>query len=465
MNWANSISGKGTLPRRGTELCKAAACTVIVGLGAAYSIAVQAQALSLQEAYMAASSHDANILASRAATHAHRERLVQARSQLRPSVGVNLGRTWNDLTSTNRTVVGDVSSDSQYFSASQVLSVRQPIYRKHLSASVDQAIAQVVDAESQLERDEQQLLIRVTEVYFESLLAQEQLRMVTSQLGAYRLQLEAARRLFEGGVGTRTDVDEARARVDLASAQELEARQNRDYSVRQLELMTGRAVANLADVEPGRFRADPLGRSLTEWIDRAMQASAEIAALRAQRDAAELEISKARAGHTPTIDAVAQWSRSVSDNVTSVNSKYINRSVGIQISVPIYSGGYVDSTVRQAYALLERAEQALEAGRRDLSARVHREYRRVTEGGLRVAAHEQALASAEVALESSRRSFQGGRRSNLDVLNAEQQRSIAVRDLAQARITYLVSAVRLRALAGDARQDNLNAVGAMLAAR
>lgn len=420
--------------------------------------------LDLRAAYAAALDHDAIIKASRAATLAAGERLEQAASQLRPNASLSLGRNWNDLTSTNRTVLGEVSNDTRYFSGNQALSVRQPLYRKYLNISVDQARAQVVDAQAQLERDEQALLVRVAEGYFECLSAGEQLSMAQSQLTAYRQQLQAARQLFAAGAGTRTDVDEALARVDMAFAQELEARQARDYAVRQLEILTGVRIGAVAAIDATRFTADaaPLG-ALESWVERAWARSPEIAALTAQREAAELEVTKAQSGHLPTVDAVAQWSRSVSDNVTSVNSKFVNRSIGVQVSVPLYSGGYVASTIRQAAAALERAEQALEAGRRDLHGRVHREHRRVTESAQRIRALEQALASAEIALESSRRSFQAGRRSNLDVLNAEQQRAAAGRDLAVARIAYLAAGVRLRALAGDDRLENVAATAALLA--
>ena len=191
--------------------------------------------------------------------------------------------------------------------------------------------------------------------------------------------------------------------------------------------------------------------SVDAWTERAEHSSPELQSLRAQLEVARQEIEKARSGHLPTLDAVAQWARTNSDNVTSVNSRYDNKIIGLQLSVPLYAGGYINSTVRQALATQERAQEMLEATRRDLGVRVHREFRGMTEGVLRIKALQQAVYSAEQAVLSNRKSFQAGSRTTLDVLNAEQQKTTAQRDLAQARYLYMVSRLRLQSLAGEER--------------
>ena len=160
---------------------------------------------------------------------------------------------------------------------------------------------------------------------------------------------------------------------------------------------------------------------------------------------------------------MAQWSRSNSDSVTSVNSRYDNKVVGLQLTVPLYGGGYVSSTVRQAVAIQERAREMLEAVRRDLGVRVHREFRAVTEGVLKIRALEQAVVSAEQAVLSNQKSFAAGSRTMLDVLNAEQQKTLSQRDLAQARYLYLVARMRLQALAGEDREATVNEASSWLA--
>lgn len=415
-------------------------------------------ALDLRQVYEAAVANDAQVRASRAGAQAVRERIPQARSQLLPNVALSAGRNYNDLTSTGPGQLGQpTTNQTSYFSGSQTLTVKQPLYRPYQMALLRQAKAQVEDADAALERDEQSLVVRVGEAYFDALLAEDQLRLITAQKNTYLIQLDAARKVFAAGSGTRTDVDEAQARLDLTIAQELEAKQNQEYTRHRIEVLTGQAVSVLSPLDVSRFDTrPPVPSTVDAWIARAEDSSPELQSLRAQMEAARQEIEKAKAGHMPTLDVVAQWSRTNSDNVTSVNTRYDNKVIGLQLSVPIFAGGYVNSTVRQAVASEQRAMEMLEATRRDLGVRVHREFRGVTEGVLRIAALEQAVRSAEQAVESNRRSFQAGIRTTLDVLNSEQQKTLALRDLAQARYLYLVSQMRLQTLAGDDREVSVS---------
>ena len=284
-----------------------------------------------------------------------------------------------------------------------------------------------------------------------------------AQKTAYTTQLDAARKRLTAGAGTRTDIDEAQAALDLNFALELEAQQNIAFTRRQLQTLIGQPVDSLALVDSRKMLlGNPSPNNVEEWIERAEGQSPEIQSLKAQAEAARLEVEKARAGHYPTLDAIAQWSRSESENVTSVNSSYTNRSLGLQLNVPLYSGGYVSSTVRQALAEQERATQALEAMRRDIDLRVHKEFRGVTEGVLKVKALEQAVRSTEQVAISNRRSFEAGSRTLVDTLNAEQQRATAQRDLTQARLVYLISRVRLHALTGGVKSEVINEINAWL---
>lgn len=423
-------------------------------MGLWMALSTVAFGMDFRQAYDAAVENDATIRASRAGAAANRERLPQAKAQLRPNISVSAGRNYNDLTSEGRDALGrPARSEINYYSGNQALTVRQPLYRPYLTAQLRQAEAQVDDANAVLERDEQALIVRVGEAYFEALLANDQLALVLAQKDAYSTQLDAAKKGFVAGSGTRTDIDEAQARFDMAVAQELEARQNVEFTHHRISTLTGQAAASLSRLDVARFvPAEPVPASMDAWIAQAEDHSPELQSLRAQLEVARQEVKKANAGHLPTLDAVAQWSRSVSDSVTSVNSRYDNKTIGLQLSVPLYAGGYVSSTVRQAVANLERAKEVYEATRRDLGVRVHREFRGMTEGVLRIKALEQAVLSAEQSVLSNRKSFQAGSRTTVDVLNAEQQKTLALRDLAQARYLYLVSRVRLQALAGEDRQ-------------
>jgi outer membrane protein, protease secretion system len=409
--------------------------------------------INLEQAYRTALEHDSVIRASEAAAAAKRERLPQAKSQLLPNISADFGRFKNRLFATqpNPFTGAPSSSTQKYFSDSKTLTIRQPLYRPYNYADYQQAKAQVEDANASLDKDIQNVAVRVAGAYLEALLAQDQLALALSQKQAYTTQLDAARKRFTAGAGVRTDIDDAQARVDMAIAQELEARQNLGYTRRQLQVMVDVPIAELAPVDPDKLRRlAPDPGSLQNWTDRAEQASPELRSLRAQLQAAKLEIDKAEAGHKPTLDAIAQWSISDSNSVNTVGTHYDQKAIGLQLHVPLYSGGYVNSQVRQAVDEQVRVSETLEATRRDLALRVEKEYRGITEGAERIRALEQAVRSAETTVVSSRRSFEGGARTLVDVLNAEQQRVAAQRDLANARYEYMASRIRLRALAGEA---------------
>ncbi|MEN9395766.1 MAG: hypothetical protein RLZ81_296 [Pseudomonadota bacterium] len=421
--------------------------------GALMSYCLVAWPLDLMQAYQAAQRNDATLRASRANAEAGRERLPQAESQLKPSVAINASHFTNELTASN-VATGVDSPLQRYESNSANITVRQPLIRTSLIAQVRQAAAQVDDVNAGLRRDEQNLAIRLVGAYLDALGTGDQLALVVAQRVFYTAQLDSARKTFAAGAGTRTDVDEVQARLDMVQAMELEARQNVGYAKRQLQVLVGESVETLAPLNVSKLElALPQPDSVDNWIERAEQNSPEMRMARAQLDAAVQGIDRAKAGHHPTLDGVVQWSRSDRDNTSQPNTRTTNASLGVQLTIPLFSGGYVDSSIRQALAERDRAQEALESLRLDLGVRVHKEFRGISEGILKIRALEQAVRSADQVVLSNQKSFVAGSRTVVDILNAEQQRTVALRDLAQARHLYLLSRVKLLALvdAADAQ--------------
>ncbi|PUE34177.1 TolC family outer membrane protein [Limnohabitans sp. Hippo4] len=439
---------------------------VVAGALAASAMAVCAQTsvMDFKQVYQAALEQDANIRASRAAADSGRERLPQARAGLLPQVSANAGRNFNDLNSTSPNILGALTTtNDKYFSDNRAVQLRQPLMNMQRWLQFEQAKSMVAESEASLDRDLQNLVVRVAGAYFEYLMADEQLELVLAQKKLYTSLVDAAKKGLAAGSGTRTDIDDAQARLDMASAQELEARQNQDQTRRQLEVLINQPVSSVAKLNVSALKlVGPEPANLDAWTLKAEQNSPEMKAMQARLDAARREVSKSQAGHLPTLDAVAQWSNSGSENITRINSRYENKSIGLQLNVPLFSGGYVNSTIRQAVAEQTRAEETLEALRRDLGVRVHKEFRGVTEGVLRVRALEQAVRSAEQMMQSTQMSLKAGSRTQLDVLNAQQQYTMALRDLAQARFVYLMSKVKLASLAGDDAVVSVDAVNASL---
>ena len=450
--------------RKPPHFCRPRLLKVMVAMAMTAStmtVSAQASALDFKQVYQAALEQDATIRASRAAADSGRERLPQARAGLLPQVSASAGRNFNSLDTTSPNILGELGTiNDRYFSDNKSLQLRQPLVNMQRWLQFEQAKSMVAETEATLDRDLQNLVVRVAGAYFEYLMSDEQLELVLAQKKMYTSLVDAAKKGIAAGSGTRTDIDDAQARLDMASAQELEARQNQDQTRRQLEVLINQPVASVAKLNvPALKLVGPVPASLDEWTSRAEKNSPEIKAMQARLEAARREVSKSQAGHLPTLDAVAQWSNSGSENITRINSRYENKSIGLQLNVPLFSGGYVNSTIRQAVAEQTRAEETLEALRRDLGVRVHKEFRGVSEGVMRVRALEQAVRSADQMMKSTQMSFKAGSRTQLDVLNAQQQYTMALRDLAQARFVYLMSKVKLASLAGDdavASVDDVN---------
>lgn len=423
-----------------------------------------AQGLTLLDAWKLASTNDAQLRAARAAQAAGRERLPQARAQMLPSISFSASRFDNEV---DRTGVNSLNQPlntiDRYASQNQTLQLRQPLLRAQLVAQLAQAGYVVDEVDATLRREQQAMVSRLSASYFEALLARDQVELVLGQQRFLQAVLESETRALKAGTGTRTAIDEAQARLDLNRAQELEARQAEVFARRQLQAYLQQPVGSLARLASGGLDAQRLAPgTLEEWTQRALKDSPEIQALQAQAEAARLEVTKTKAAHLPTLDLVAQAQRSRSENVISPQSQYESRGIGLQLNVPLYGGGFVNSATRQAAAEYERAREQMEALREDLSVRVYREYRSITEGAARVRGLEVAAKSAEVALESAKRSQLAGLRTSVDVLNAEQQRAQVTRDLAQARYQTLLASVRLQSLAGAASETLVATVSALL---
>jgi outer membrane protein, protease secretion system len=432
--------------------------TVMLGVSTSVS------SMDLLQVYEAAQKQDATLLAARALAAGERERLPQALAQMLPNLSASASRTNNQLQSTTPNFLGqDQTTNTGYPSTNKSVSLRQPLFRPQLTAQYRQAQAQVGDADATLSLEEQNLAVRVSSAYFEAMLTHDQLALVLTQQVAYTKQLDAARKALAAGSGIRTDIDEAQAKLDMSAALEIEARQNVSYTLQQLQVLINQPIDKLAQLDILNFELTaPVPNVLEDWIERAQASSPQIQSLKSKVEISLQDIEKSKAGHSPTLDAVVQWTQSESENVTSTTTRYTNNSAGLQLNIPIYSGGYVNAAVRQSLAGLTRAEQTLEAGRRELGLRVHKEFRGVTENIPKIKALEQALRSADQLVLSSRKSVLAGSRTVLDILNAEQQRMVVLRDLAQARYLYLLSKVRLLALVGGADLEAVTHINRVL---
>lgn len=403
-----------------------------------------ARVLDLGSAWEAARGQDPAFQAALAAQRAGIEPEEQALAAMRPNVSLTSSVNQVDL----QQRVGSVTTPYSYSGNNSAVVARQPLWRKAQTAQYAQAGFQSRAVQEQTLLAEVDLAQRLSAAYFDLLFAQDVIRVTDALLLASQGQLQAARRGLEAGQGTRTDIDEAQARLDMAQAQLLQARQQRSYARQQLEAMVSQPVEELAPVDLARMQAQPLEVNVDGWIALALEHSPDMRLAQARLDAASQELSKAQAGHLPTLDLVAQYTLSSGENMYNPNSGYQSSQIGLQLSVPVYAGGAIRSAERQALALLEREQQLQVQTRKALELQVRKEYYNSTEGVLRVQALEQALHSAQQLLVSSRKGVAAGSRTQTDVLNALQREAEAQRDLAQARYQLLIARHKLRTLSG-----------------
>ena len=425
--------------------------------------AVPARGADLMEIYRLAQSSDAQYAAARATWTASQERLPQGLAGLLPSATVSASTQQNDRETRPRDPTS-ITTNNRFNSNSVSLSVTQPLYRPQNLTAYEQAKTQVAQADAVFAQAAQDLILRVAQAYFDVLLAQDTIEFVEAQLSAIGRQLEQAKRNFEVGTATITDTHEAQSRYDLTVSTGIAARNDLELRKRQLELLIGRPAPGISPLGKRFDLRQPEPASMDRWVADAAEQNLQVRISRGSLDFASQEIERNRAAHRPTIDAFATYSDSGSGPVTQNNAGVDNNSrvVGVQLAVPIYQGGLVSSRVREAVANEDKARQDLENARRTAELTARQTYLGVTSGIAQVRALEAALVSSQSSFDSTRLGQEVGVRTQVDVLNAQQQLSQTRRDLAQAKYNYILALLRLKSAAGQLTEQDLVLVNSWL---
>jgi outer membrane protein len=420
-----------------------------------------AQAQSLSELYQAASAYDATYQAAKSQYEANLARAEQAKAGLYPTVGVNA-----NLNGTNSDVVKPAANSNRAFgSQSAGISATQPLFRPANRATAAQGELQARQAKSALITAEQDLIIRVTQAYFDVLASQDSLTFVKAQKAAVSEQLAAAKRNFEVGTSTITDSREAQARFDLVVAQEIAA--ENDLRVKRIALdqlvgTNGNAPKPLA--VPVKL-PDLLPSDVNAWVAQAQEQHPSIAASQLAVDIAKLETEKAQAGEKPTVDATLSYGLSYGSGSASsrLNTEGRNATIGIALNYPLFTGYATQNRIKETLQLEEKSRNDLEAAKRTIAQATRTAYFGVLSGQGQVKALEAAEASSQSALDANKLGYQVGVRINIDVLNSQSQLFQTKRDLARARYDVLVGGLRLRQANGTLKAEDLAPVNSLLA--
>lgn len=415
------------------------------------AFAAPAQAQNLLELYESARAYDAAWQSAKAQYDANLYRAEQSKANILPSANLAAGVSRSDFENTAPPI------DRSFTAQTGTLSASQPLYRPANFAAYEQGKRQVELAEQQLIAAGQDLIVRVSQAYFDVLAAQDALTFVRAQKTAVSEQLAAAKRNFEVGTTTITDTREAQSRYDLVIAQEIQA--ENDLRVKKLAL----------DSLVGRSNVDPAPLTVTElpppnpanpesWVELSEKVSPSIIQARQAVDIARLETDKARAGHKPTLDLVASYNvvRNPNGNTqVAVFNRADTGTVGLSFNLPLFAGFATQNRVRETLSLEEKAQADLDNTRRSVAQATRAAYYSLVSVQGQVKALEAAEASSQSSLDANRLGYQVGVRINIDVLNSQTQLYLTKRDLSQARYNVVLGHLKLRQASGTLQLDDL----------
>lgn len=435
-------------------------CLVGTSLGL---MSVSVFADTLLDVYRKAQARDPAYRGAIYALQAARERVPQARAGLLPSL---------NMVGANGKQSGHVSfSDAPYLdrkvnSWNWNLQLTQPLWRATSWAALNQAEQQELLAQEQFQQSEQELILRTAQAYLDVLVVQEAERVTRLQVDAVAQQLGLARRNFEVGTATVTDVHEAQSRLDLSRAQTVAARSEVDNKRAELARLLGDPVERFARLRDNGNLPGLHPEVVQSWVDSAREHSLQVRIAQAALDVADREIEKNQAAHSPSLDFTAGYGRNFSSGSISspadIATRYRGGQVGFNLTIPLYTGGSVQARVREAIALKDKAKEDLEAARRDAVTRARQAFSGVVNGLAQIEALASAIFSSKSAVDANKIGYRIGTRINIDVLNAEQQLYAAQRDWHKARVETLMQGLRLKAANATLAETDLHAINELL---
>jgi outer membrane protein len=409
-----------------------------------FLIAQPLAADSLQEIYQLALTTDPTLGAAEAEYQAALQAKPQARAALLPQINAQAGYDWIN---TRFKGSADVFKDDDFQRKSYGINLNQVLYNKSNWVRLAQADSQIAQAEAQIQAARQELMLRTAEAYFDALSAKDTLEFAEAEKEAIARQLEQSRERFEVGLIAITDVKESEAQHDLAIAEEIDAQNQLNISGENLRAIIGRLPKNLQPLSDGFELVTPQPANIQKWEESALDNSLALKAAQFTLEIAKKEVERRRAGHHPTLGLKAQYANQDDEGGFNYGESR-NVSGGLELSLPLYSGGLTSAQVAEAVQLQKQARNSYEIQRRQSVRDTRASYLNVIAGISRVKALNQALASTQTAAEAAQAGFEVGTRTAVEVLLALRETYRAQRDYSRARYDYILSTFRLKQAAG-----------------
>lgn len=435
---------------------------VLLGLCASWAainpVLAAVGGLNLTAAYDASRLNDPTVQSAAHAFDASTHEEAIGRGGLYPQVSLTSRYGYG-----GRTDGGDDRSyvNSNDYQANNVtLAAQQPLYDKGRWAAYQEGKARGQLGTQMFDVAGQTLYDRVAKGYFDVARAENEIKLIAQQKAAINGLVTQSKKLYQGGQGAITDIDEAQARLDLVEAQEAEAQARR---VAALRALSGRASVPIDDIQPMREELAagspiPPEQDLPYWTAIAREASPELAARLATVKVAEAQADTQRAGHYPTLSLTTQLSRQETRQYQELDPRQDSYYVGVQLDIPLYRGGAVRASVAKAEAQLAGAQSDYDVQRQQLAEDIETDYLGVVAGFTKSKAMQRAVESNQRALTSTEKGLQGGVRSTVDILDAQQRVFQARRDLLNTKLDMLQSYVSLHTHTGQMNRGVLEQV-------
>ena len=396
--------------------------------------------------YKTAIENDSQFRAAQAEYRALLETKNQSVALLLPTLSASAHYTDID----NETITTSSTDPDNYTNKGYSLTLTQPLYRHENFVGLGQADAVVAQALATLENAKQDLIIRVATQYFAVLAAGDDLEFAKAERKSIHEQLIQTQQRFNVGLTAITDVHEAQARYDQAVARAIVAENTLSIAHETLREITATSYTTLSPLSSEHPLVKPEPADIQQWVQTANTQNALLIASNKNVDVARSEVSRQGAGHLPTLDLTANHSYTDYDDGFPLGGAQENNSnsVSLQLNVPLYQGGLVNSLTRAAEHRLIQARETNEQQKRATERQTRNSYLSVVASVSTVKALKQALASSLIALEATQAGFEVGTRTAVDVLNSQRELFGARRDYARVRYNYVLETLRLKLASG-----------------
>ena len=432
------------------------------------TVSFTSNAEDLAQIYRLAVDNDPTLLRAAAERNAIQKGVDIAKSGFLPQVNGEAG--YSESTSDSPQFVNNqiqkFAIDSSGWQAGVTLN--QSIFDWSVWKNADIAEKQAYQAEISYSNAQQELMLRVVNAYFQALQAKDDLSFAEAEKKAIKRQLEQTKQRFSVGLTAITDVHEAQAQYDSAVAREIQARNAVEIAYESIREITGQYPQTLAALDTETFSpSDPAPEDVMKWVKKAENSNLSLLESMVQVEIAEQQIKLQQAGHYPTVSLSANYSandidRTIQGEPSPDTGRLDSRSIGLNVSVPIFSGFRTSAEVSQARDNYVASSQQMVQTRRQIEREVRNAYYEVSASIASISAFQQSVVSAESALKATEAGFEVGTRTIVDVLNSTQNLYNAKRNLSEARYGYIRQMLRLEQAAGQLQENDLLAINSSL---